>query len=153
MRRFFSLVLLATLVFSCNKLELLEHSNTLDAGCLNPNATNYDAAAPSDDGSCTFGNCSITSVSTTEYTLVCPTQTTFSYGDSYILGLNVGQVTSAELFLNETAIYSFGNWLTFPSSERTFSLPAPTTIQPSNCYTIRISLYGLLAITEPFTIY
>ena len=108
MRRFFSLVLLATLVFSCNKLELLEHSNTLDAGCLNPNATNYDAAAPSDDGSCTFGNCSITSVSTTEYTLVCPTQTTFSYGDSYILGLNVGQVTSAELFLNETAKYSFG---------------------------------------------
>ena len=155
MKSFVLLVLLAPVVFSCNKLELLEHSNPLEAGCLHPEATNYEATAISDNGSCTFGNCSITSVSTTtDYTLVCPTQTIFSNGDSYTIGFDgvvIGQVESVELFLDETFIHSFGNWVTFyPDGERSFILP--TNIQSSNCYTIRIILNGLY-ISNPFTIY
>ena len=157
MRRFFSLVLLATLVLCCNKLELLEHTNPLEAGCLHPEATNYEATAISDNGSCTFGNCSIASVSTTsEYTLISPAQTTFSYNDSYTLGFNPGlttlsQAESAALFLNETEIYSFGNWLTFPNYERTFTFTA--LFPPSNCYTIRLFKNDWVLITDPFTIY
>lgn len=157
MRRFVFLVLLAPVVFSCNKLELLEHSNPLEAGCLHPEATNYQPTAISDNGSCTFGNCSITAVSTaTQYTLISPAQTTFSYNDSYTLGFDPGlttlsQVESAALFLNETEIYNFGNWLTFPNYERTFTFSP--LFPPSTCYTIRLFKYDWVLITDPFTIY
>ena len=237
MRRLISLVAVTILVFSCNKLELLEHSNPLDDGqifvtgqptvvtmpasnitysavLLEGDITVLGDAAITQHGHCwsttasptvgdnkttlgtsglgsfssnvtqlnqnteyffraysinsfntvygvelsfttEFAPCSITSVSTTtDYTLVCPTQTIFSNGDSYTIGFDgvvIGQVESVELFLDETFIHSFGNWVTFyPDGERSFILP--TNIQSSNCYTIRIILNGLY-ISNPFTIY
>jgi len=79
-------------------------------GCMNPNASNYDAAATSDDGSCAFANaCNLDGieVSTSGLTFV-PADLTVEVG-SLVFWVNTGGSHNANGDIDTQTGLSFGN--------------------------------------------
>lgn len=151
MKKLTYLASLAILISSCEKIEMLKHTNPLDV-------------SPS-------GQCYITSVTTgSSYYMSFPTSTTFNFGQSYAINASpqnnlyynffassdyIGR--SVDLFLNETLILNIGEssgnsvpgygivsnsilTIILPSDISSLELPPNiSNIPSSHCYTIRLT--------------
>ena len=155
MKKLTYLASLAILISSCEKIEMLKHTNPLDV-------------SPS-------GQCYITSVTTASiFNMSFPTSTTFNFGQSYAINASHSNLyynffdsdsyigRSVDLFLNETLILNIGEssgnsvpgygivWngssysqaltIILPSDISSLELPPNiSNIPSSHCYTIRLT--------------
>ena len=79
-------------------------------GCTNPNASNYDAAATSDDGSCAFANaCNLDGIEVTASSFAfVPSDLTVDIG-SLVFWVNIGGTHSVNGDIDTQTGVSFGN--------------------------------------------
>jgi len=89
--------------------------------------------------------CSQEDISTGDlYELIIVNGLVFEVGDNILIKMkhdiySMGQAKNVSLYKNDDKIKDYGNWLNFPSNERSFIIP---DVDPSTCYNIRVTKEG-----------
>jgi len=98
-----------------------------------------------DDNSQDSEDCNKEDISTGDiYEITIVNGSAFIVGGSILIRMNhdiysFGQAKNVSLYRNDDKIEDYGNWLNFPSNERSFIIP---DVYPSICYNIRVTKEG-----------
>ena len=129
------LIVLYTIILmtSCSK----GSNNTIDLDYLNGSELTDDSQKPE--------KCNREDASTGDtYEITIVNGSAFIVGGSILIKMShdlysFGQAKEVFLYRNDDEVQKYGNWINFPSNERSFVIP---DVYPSSCYNIRVTKEG-----------